>query len=97
MKKKSVAAVAESDLVEVQNTTRRPLKGQLRTDGMDWRILDYTGHKMVYHRGGVRGYLSQVAFLPEEKIGIVVLQNSWNSSPFVYEFVDRYLKLQKLP
>ena len=38
-----------------------------------------------------------LAFLPEEKIGIVVLQNSWNSSPFVYEFVDRYLKLQKLP
>lgn len=65
--------------------------------GMGWRIFDYAGHKMVYHSGGVRGYLSQVAFLPEEKIGIVVLQNSWNSSPFVYEFFDRYLKLQKLP
>lgn len=65
--------------------------------GMGWRIFDYAGHKMVYHSGGVRGYLSQIAFLPEEKIGIVVLQNSWNSSPFVYEFFDRYLKLQKLP
>ncbi len=65
--------------------------------GMGWRIFDYSGHKMVYHSGGVRGYLSQVAFLPEEKIGIVVLQNSWNSSPFVYEFFDRYLKLQKYP
>jgi beta-lactamase class C len=65
--------------------------------GMGWRVFDYAGHKMVYHSGGVRGYMSQIAFLPEEKIGVVVLQNSWNSSPFVYEFFDRYLRLREYP
>lgn len=59
--------------------------------GMGWRIFDYAGHKLVFHSGGVRGYSSQIAFLPEEKLGIVVLQNSSSNNPFVYEFLDRYL------
>lgn len=61
--------------------------------GLGWRIFDYAGHKLVFHSGGLRGYLSQIAFLPEEKIGIVVLQNSSSGNPLVYEFLDRYLGL----
>ncbi|NUO79425.1 beta-lactamase family protein [candidate division KSB1 bacterium] len=61
--------------------------------GLGWRIFDYAGHKLVFHSGSVYGYLSQIAFLPEEKIGIVVLQNSAHGNPFVYEFFDRYLRL----
>ena len=61
--------------------------------GLGWRVFDYAGHKLVFHSGGVRGYLAQIAFLPEEKIGIVVLQNSGSGNPLVYEFLDRYLNL----
>jgi beta-lactamase class C len=61
---------------------------------LGWRVFDYAGHKLVFHSGGLRGYLSEIAFLPEEKIGIVVLQNSVFDHPFVYEFVDRYLGLE---
>lgn len=65
--------------------------------GLGWRIFDYAGHKMVYHSGGVRGYSAQIAFLPEEKIGIVVLQNSSSNNPLVYEFLERYLNLREYP
>lgn len=94
-----VSEVSEPLIVTPREKRRFNWNRRIRSAhyGMGWRIFDYAGHKMVYHSGGVRGYLSQVAFLPEEKIGIVVLQNSWNSSPFVYEFFDRYLKMQKLP
>ncbi len=61
--------------------------------GLGWRIFDYAGHKLVFHSGSVYGYLSQIAFLPEEKVGIVVLQNSAHGNPFVYEFFERYLRL----
>lgn len=65
--------------------------------GLGWRIFDYAGHKLVFHSGGVRGYSAQIAFLPEEKIGIVVLQNSSSNNPLVYEFLDRYLNLREYP
>ncbi len=61
--------------------------------GLGWRVFDYAGHKLIFHSGGVRGYTSQIAFLPEYKIGIVVLQNSWNDSVFTYKFLDMYLSL----
>jgi len=59
--------------------------------GLGWRILDYEGNRLVFHSGGVQGYSSHIAFLPEKSIGIVVLQNSSNDYSFVYDFFDLYL------
>ncbi len=58
--------------------------------GMGWRIFDYSGQKMIYHSGGLNGYLARVAFLPKQGIGIVVLQNALSNNPFVYRFFDMY-------
>jgi len=63
--------------------------------GLGWRVFDYAGHKLIFHSGGIRGYTSQIAFLPQYKIGIVVLQNSRNDSLFTYKFLDMYLNLDK--
>jgi beta-lactamase class C len=63
--------------------------------GMGWRVFDYAGRKLIFHSGGIRGYISQIAFLPKEKIGIVVLQNSWGGFEFAYKFLDMYLNLDK--
>ncbi len=60
--------------------------------GMGWRIFDYAGHTMVFHSGAVRGYLSGLAFLPEYKTGIVVLQNAFFKNHLIYEFIDTYLE-----
>ena len=59
--------------------------------GMGWRIFDFNGNNLIYHSGGVRGYLAKIGFLPEYHTGIVVLMNSYFRNRFVYQFIDMYL------
>jgi beta-lactamase class C len=54
--------------------------------GLGWRIYDYAGHKVVAHRGGVRGYRSLIMFDPVKKSGIVALWNSSTNQPGGVEF-----------
>lgn len=63
--------------------------------GLGWRIFDYAGHKLVFHSGGVRGYVSQIAFLPEYNVGIVVLLNANIENIFVSAFLDIYFSPEK--
>ena len=49
--------------------------------GMGWRVLENHGQKVVYHGGYVNGYRSEIAFAPEEGIGICILINSNSSYP----------------
>ena len=48
---------------------------------------------MIYHSGGLHGYRSQLAFLPQYKFGIVVLQNAHFGNHFIYKLVDMYLNI----
>ena len=63
--------------------------------GLGWRVFDYSGTKIVHHGGYVRGYRTEMAFAPEEGIGMVILMNG--SSRFanvcVPTFFDLYLRL----
>jgi beta-lactamase class C len=57
-------------------------EGVNRSDyGMGWRILDNDGQKVVYHGGYVNGYRSEIAFAPEEGLGICVLINAGSRYP----------------
>lgn len=49
--------------------------------GMGWRVLDNHGQKVVYHGGYVNGYRSEIAFAPEDEIGICILINTSSSYP----------------
>jgi beta-lactamase class C len=49
--------------------------------GLGWRILQFPDHKVVYHGGYVNGYRSEIAFIPDEGLGIVVLVNAPSSLP----------------
>lgn len=42
---------------------------------MGFFVGQYAGHKVVYHTGTIGGYHALLAFLPEQKVGLVVLQN----------------------
>lgn len=53
------------------------------TYGLGWMIEPYRGHAMIHHGGAIDGFASQVAFLPDEQIGIVVLSNT-NGSVIPY-------------
>lgn len=67
------------------------------TYGLGWMIEPYRGHAMIHHGGAIDGFASQVAFLPEEQIGIVVLSNTHGSIiPYTVAFhiMDRLLGLE---
>jgi beta-lactamase class C len=59
---------------------------------LGWRIYYYKGREIVYHGGYVTGYRSEIAYCPEEKVGIVFLENSPNelASVSVPEFFNRW-------
>ena len=62
--------------------------------GMGWFLSDYKGRKLVEHGGSVDGMRAQVALVPEEKLGIVILTNMNGTIlpvPIMYRIIDAYL------
>lgn len=67
--------------------------------GLGWMIGSYRGHYMVEHGGNINGFSANVAFLPSDRLGIVVLSNQNGSQvPAVVRnsIVDRLLKLKTI-
>ena len=54
--------------------------------GYGWRSYDYSGHRIVGHRGGINGYRSLILFDPAKKSGVVALWNSNTNQPGGVEF-----------
>jgi beta-lactamase class C len=54
--------------------------------GLGWRVYNYAGHRVIGHRGGVRGYRSLIMFDPERKSGVVALWNTSTNQPAGLEF-----------
>ncbi len=64
--------------------------------GLGWIVESYRGHVRVHHGGAIDGFLCQVAFVPGEGIGVVVLTNLGGSAlPDIIarNVVDRLLGL----
>ena len=61
-----------------RNYTRYWEKIDGRHYSFGWRIYDYKGRRIIYHGGYVRGYQAEIAFCPQEEIGLAFLQNSPN-------------------
>jgi CubicO group peptidase (beta-lactamase class C family) len=62
--------------------------------GLGWILRDYRGRKIVYHTGGLAGYVSRVTLVPDLKLGIVVLTNQEATGAFsaiTYTILDHYL------
>jgi beta-lactamase class C len=75
--------------------------------GYGWRSYDYAGHRIVGHRGGIKGYRSFILFDPAKKSGVVALWNSdtWQPGGLEFEVMDMlyhlpfrdWLELNKSP
>jgi beta-lactamase class C len=48
---------------------------------LGWRVLENQGQTIVYHGGYVNGYRSELAFAPDEQLGICILINTPSSYP----------------
>lgn len=62
-----------------------------RNYGYGWRLSDYAGRKIVRHGGALPGWLSEVVFVPEENLGVVVLVD--DLVPIHAAIADRILDL----
>lgn len=62
--------------------------------GMGWLYEEYSPDPIVWHNGGTFGHHSMVALIPESKLGIVVLSDSFVGLPdlLAYWFFDRYFE-----
>jgi beta-lactamase class C len=75
--------------------------------GYGWRSYTYAGHRIVGHRGGIKGYRSLILFDPQRKSGVVALWNSdtWQPGGVEFEVMDMiyhlpfrdWLELDKTP
>ncbi|MBC7904130.1 MAG: serine hydrolase [Gemmatimonadaceae bacterium] len=64
--------------------------------GLGWFLESYEGRRIVAHTGGVNGFVTSVALIPEENLGIIVLTNTDSNNFFdalKRELVDAYLSL----
>ncbi|MDZ7267230.1 MAG: beta-lactamase family protein [candidate division KSB1 bacterium] len=85
-------------LVPTPRERRRPhWNGHIRAAhyGLGWRIFDYAGHTLIFHSGGLRGYVAQLAWLPEHNLGMALLSNCSESNGLMPAFLDMYLGLNR--
>lgn len=75
----------------------------LRTDfngyALGFGLSEYRGHKLVQHTGGLPGYVSKVAMIPDAGIGVAVLTNQESRAAYnciAYHILDHYLDAEPL-
>jgi len=62
--------------------------------GLGLNMQDYAGKQVYWHTGGAGGMVSNVCFVPEEKLGIAILTNNDNQGFFEdlrHQILDAYL------
>jgi CubicO group peptidase (beta-lactamase class C family) len=67
--------------------------------GMGFFLTSYRGHYLVHHGGNIDGFSALVTFMPQDKLGMVILTNQNGSSlPAVlsYNVYDRLLGLDQI-
>jgi CubicO group peptidase (beta-lactamase class C family) len=70
------------------------LKTNFAAYGLGWSLREYRGYKQVGHDGGLPGYVSRVALIPDLKLGVVVLTNQEAVGllgAIAYRILDSYL------
>lgn len=62
-------------------------------NALGWVHRDYSPYPIIWHNGSTLGAYNAAAFIPEEKLGIVILTNGRNTllaSALVFQFFDMY-------
>ena len=73
-------------------TTQINIAGNI-SYGLGWFLRDWNKHKVIEHGGNIDGFNSQVAMMPDQKLGFVLLTNVTASSlgPFAMNTVWKNL------
>ncbi len=89
---KQVISVAQ--MKQLHNPSTAATGGEQYALG--WFVLYHRGHKILEHGGAIDGFTSDMALLPEEKTGVVVLNNRATALPqdITNDLMDRLLGLK---
>jgi len=72
-----------------------PLATDYRGYALAFIVQEYRGHKLVTHTGSLPGYVSRVAMLPDQRLGVAVLTNQEAGAAFdaiAWRILDHYLQ-----
>ncbi|MDZ7606434.1 MAG: serine hydrolase [Cyclobacteriaceae bacterium] len=79
----------------VTEASKKVIPGTLfRGYGLGWGISDYFGNRVISHGGGYDGMYSQVALVPEQQLGIVILTNTMSdiADPLKNYIINAYIQ-----
>ncbi len=74
-----------------------PLRTNFRGYALGFEVREYRSHKLVTHTGGLPGYVSRIAMLPELKAGVAVFTNQESGAAFnaiAYRVLDDFLGVE---
>ena len=76
----------------------RQMKYDFAAYGLGWQVFDYRGNRMFWHSGAGDGQTAFMVLLPDSRLGVVVLVNSWKAgaplnNAIVSRITDYYLGL----
>jgi len=75
-------------MAQQMQTPQMPMAGTIRYEelghnsyGMGLFITTYRGHVLIHHGGGIDGFISLLSFMPQKKIGAMILTNMSGNNP----------------
>ena len=78
-----------ADALKAMYTPQFPLPGQKAGYGLGVNSRPYHGGTLVFHGGGGYGYSTDQRWVPEYKVGVVILSNGDGGDNFVAELAER--------
>lgn len=95
--KRVISAAAMAEMHSPQNiipTTAEMRKARgvhfFGAYGLGWQIMDFRGHKMLWHSGGADGMPTYMAVLPADNMAVAVFVNTWNA-PTVHGMIAGHI------
>lgn len=61
---------------------------------LGWRVIDYRGHRIIWHTGGIVGFRSIAVLAPDLDVGFAILTNAEDTAlimGLMYELLDHYI------
>jgi CubicO group peptidase (beta-lactamase class C family) len=89
--KETVRTLMSAQLALPVSEERENLGIHFRNYALGWVTYDYNGRKIVEHNGGMPGYISKVALIPEDNMAIIILNNGfelYGNNALFYSIVD---------
>ncbi|MHA4846238.1 serine hydrolase [Flavitalea antarctica] len=75
----------------------KPLQSDYFGYALGFRTYNYKQYKVVGHGGALKGFVSQIAMVPDLNLGITVLTNQSNTAAYwsiIYQILDYYMQFK---